>query len=484
MTGRSLLLIGSACVLLICGAAPRPCASQDGSQNGAPETLESFAILPWDFHDGFGPKDTAVLKATTYRNIDDYLERGSRAYEPFDSGFAGIAECGYNFSGFVSGPDGIEASRKNGLKCVVYPKIDMFDSRGLSDEQLAVKCAEMEAAFKKVVEETKDDPCVWGYCLSDEPGPWYNLSMAAASAAIRKNAPGKFVYVNLFPNTAPTTEEVGDRSPYGAKSYKEFLERFIREVKPDVLSYDNYEVEYSDDLRNPNRGIAHFTNLFEIRAAALEHGIPFWFVGSGVSLRSYSSPPSYARLALQTYTALAAGARGITWYHYYPVGRDASAVDSRGARTVYWDYMKTVNGEARALGNYLESFRSTEVGTTDLWPNVEPKLPPVPNNVLVNLKSELSRQGGYSDADAAREIKLMVGEFAGGPDGNRVAALAVNLNVGVSVRVKFDSPAGYGPPKTVSPVSGREEDPAPEELEEGFWILPGCGKLFVFERAK
>ena len=71
MTGRSLLLIGSACVLLICGAAPRPCASQDGSQNGAPETLESFAILPWDFHDGFGPKDTAVLKATTYRNIDD-----------------------------------------------------------------------------------------------------------------------------------------------------------------------------------------------------------------------------------------------------------------------------------------------------------------------------------------------------------------------------------------------------------------------------
>ncbi|MBQ4194599.1 MAG: hypothetical protein II622_00690, partial [Thermoguttaceae bacterium] len=91
---------------------------------------------------------------------------------------------------------------------------------------------------------------------------------------------------------------------------------------------------------------------------------------------------------------------------------------------------------------------------------------------------------GYSDADAAREIKLMVGEFAGDPDGNRVAALAVNLNVGVSVRVKFDSPAGYGPPKTVSPVSGREEDPAPEELEEGFWVLPGCGKLFVFERAK
>ena len=75
----------------------------------------------------------------------------------------------------------------------------------------------------------------------------------------------------------------------------------------------------------------------------------------------------------------------------------------------------------------------------------------------------------------------MIGEFAQ-KDGDAVAALAVNLNTTASVKVTFDLPEGYKTVKVVSPIDGSETVAPEKAMKDGFWIIPGHGKLFVFEK--
>ena len=75
----------------------------------------------------------------------------------------------------------------------------------------------------------------------------------------------------------------------------------------------------------------------------------------------------------------------------------------------------------------------------------------------------------------------MVGEFAQ-KDGDSVAAMVVNLNFGTSTKVKFAKPDGFSTLKIVSPVDGVARPVDEAEREVGFWILPGHGTLFVWEK--
>lgn len=75
----------------------------------------------------------------------------------------------------------------------------------------------------------------------------------------------------------------------------------------------------------------------------------------------------------------------------------------------------------------------------------------------------------------------MIGEFAQ-KDGENVAALAVNLNTSATERLYFEFPEGYKTLKVVSPIDGSESVVTDKQFERGFWILPGHGVLFVFEK--
>ena len=67
-------------------------------------------------------------------------------------------------------------------------------------------------------------------------------------------------------------------------------------------------------------------------------------------------------------------------------------------------------------------------------------------------------------------------------EGESVAALVVNMRLETSVKVKFAKPDGYRLLKTISPVDGTEEEVNDEEFQSGFWIIPGHGTLFVWEK--
>lgn len=448
------------------GENARDGKTAQAAQNEAPTfdpnaTAESLGLEPLVLPDDFFPLFPW-----------DHLAHWGAEYQPIPEGIASMAECGFTMSAFIGNVDDVEICRKLGLKCILEANVERFDERPLSEEEISTKLAEIDAKIKERVESTKNDPTVLGYSITDEPGAYHFRSLAAAVAAIKKYAPGKLAYINLYPGYASTIGADVD-SQMGTRSYREYLERFVQEVKPQFLSYDNYMIEYSEDLRDWKRGRSHFDDLFEVREVAQKYGLPFWYIGSSLCIMKDSSPPTPARYACQAYTALAAGAEGLTWFLYYPLGWHSSPIDKNGNKTLSWTYMREINAQAKALGLYLKGWRSTAVGITET-----DGLPSLPTNVLPGLTAAFSSQGVYAEGETP---KLMVGEFAQ-KDGDSVAAMVVNLNFGTSVKAKFAKPDGFSTLKIVSPVDGVARPVEEAELDAGFWILPGHGTLFVWEK--
>ncbi len=113
-------------------------------------------------------------------------------------------------------------------------------------------------------------------------------------AAVKKYAPGKLAYINLFPDYA--TIGAPDKSQLGTDNYTEYLERFVNEVKPQALSYDNYMVEISMDLTNTAKAASYYRNLLEVRRVGAEHNLPFLNIVTANQIRLFTTPPSPANL--------------------------------------------------------------------------------------------------------------------------------------------------------------------------------------------
>ena len=411
----------------------------------------------------------------------DHLGSWGDQYQPLKEGIQSTAECACTLSGFVDSEEGIAFAKESGLRCILESHFERFDVRQVSGAELVEKLAAIDAGIKERVESTKDDPFVLGYNLTDEPGAYHFKSLAAAVAAVKKYAPGKLAYINLFPGYASTIGADVD-SQLGTYSYEEYLERFVQEVKPQLLSYDNYMIEYSEDMRDWPRASVFFSDLFAVRKVALKYDLPFWFIGSSLCIMEDSSPPTPARYAFQTYVPLAAGAQGLTWFLYYPLGWAESPIDANGKKTLSWQYMRDVNVQAQALGMKLKKYRSTDLGLTQLYtkedyPNL-PQFPAPPTKVLPNVSARFSTSGAFA---ANEKPRILVGEFAE-IGGDSVAAMVVNLNFGSSIKVTFDKPNGFSTLKTISPIDGSETVVSEEKLKSGFWIIPGHGTLFVWEK--
>ena len=458
-------------ILMLCAAASPIVYGQESSASyDQSATAESLGLEPYAIPSDFFP-------VFPWDHLGDWGEK----YQPLKDGVQSMADCACTLSGFVDTEESVELAKSVGLRCIYESKFERFDDRQVSPEELPGKLAAIDAAIKERVESTKNDPYVLGYNLTDEPGAYHFKSLAAAVAAVKKYAPGKLAYVNLFPGYASTIGADVD-SQLGTYSYEEYLERFVQEVKPQLLSYDNYMIEYSEDMRDLSRASVFFSDLFAVRKIALKYDLPFWFIGSSLCIMKDSSPPSPTRYAMQTYIPLAAGAQGLTWFLYYPLGWSGSPIDANGAKTLSWQYMRDVNIQAQALGMILKNYRSTELGLTPLYsaseaPNL-PQFPTPPTNVLANLSARFSTNGPFAESEKPR---ILVGEFEA-LDGASVAALVVNLDFESSVKITFEKPSGYGALKTISPLDGSATEASAEQIESGFWLLPGHGTLFILER--
>jgi len=374
------------------------------------ETSISFPIMAWSH----APNDPAKL--------------------------ARIKDCGLTIAGFAA-PDALDAVHAAGLQAIVQ------DPRASSYDWVNLDQTALRAGLESLVAEVSDHPAVYGYYLKDEPRAVDFPGLATACAMLRETAPGKWPYVNLFPNYA-------NLGQLAARDYDDYVERFITLCRPMFLSYDHYALMEHEPLRH-----GYWQNLEAMRAMSLKHGIPFWNIVLSVAHFNYRVP-TQADLRFEAFSTLAYGGRGLAYFTYFApaVGNYRMApVDQFGNETPTWYSMQNVNLQVQKLAPTLLKLTSTRVYHLGTVPE---DCQGPPEGSLVK-----SLPGG----------DFLVGEFDH-EDGSKYIMI-VNKHVSDS----FHCAPSYSIPTTkvqmVSPYSGNLVDFGGEHM----WLAAGQGALLRVE---
>jgi hypothetical protein len=389
-----------------------------------------FPILPWDPYHGWG--QPRVEK----RNL----------------GFEGIADCGFNLAGFVL-PQDLAACRKLGLGAILLTTDPAFTNVQYIYDWKKLSDAEIDRRVKTAVEAGGKDPAIAGYFINDEPGVPDFPALAKAVAAVKKYAPGKLAYINLFPNYA--TLGAPDTSQLGAPSYGEYLERFVAEVQPQLLSYDNYMVQYSMDLQDRASAANYYNNLLQVRSVALEHRLPYLNIVASCQLQPGKAIPSPDNLLFQAYTTLAAGYRGVTWYTYFGDFYPYAPLAKSGGKTPTWAALQAVNRQVAALAPVLSHLASTGVYFSA----------PAPAENLPRLPGQLVKSVTCANP-------VMVGEFKH-ENGERYAMI-VNLSLEHSAAFTLET---QSPGRPISLISATDGSVSSFDAKAGYWLTAGQGVL-------
>lgn len=366
-------------------------------------------------------------------------------------GLTGMAECHFTVANCAD-PQDYALCEKLGLAVVVSqgPHLEGKDWMKMSDD-------EIDRYIKDLVKKGGHSRSIIGYHICDEPSSTAFPALAKAVAAVKKYAPGKFAFINLYPNYATlwTMDQV--KSQLGTKTYTEYLEKFVNEVKPQLISYDNYMVQFSMDMVKTAQAVKYYTNLVEVRRIAVKYHLPFYNIVSSNQIRPHTTIPSPANLAFQAYTTLAAGARGVKWYTYHYGGYGYAPLDKNEDRTLTWRYLEEVNREVGILGPLLSKMTSTGVYFTS--PAPDPSLPVLP--------------GGWAQK-ATSDAPLMVGEFKSADGTNYL--MVVNLSLEKSAR--FDIQTKIPNEELYIVTVGEESHPLERASHKnGIWLTAGQGVL-------
>jgi hypothetical protein len=327
-------------------------------------------------------------------------------------------ECGFNLA-FFGEPN---LSEKYGMKCLVGdPRVAAaVDKPG----------PQTDAGLNEAVKQYARHPAFWGFYLMDEPGAGKFADLAHVNQFLLAKEPNCTPYFNLFPTYASEQQ-------LGTKTYEEHVERFMKEVKPRVLSYDHYAL-----LKDGTERADYFRNMEIIRAAGLKYGVPYWYIFLITPHYGYRDPTE-GDLRWQAYTALAYGYKGLLYFTYASVkaeGFGEGIIDLQGRRTKRYDLARKVNAEINALGPLLAGLRSTAVY------HIATKLPdgtrgPDEKSLVRKAEGGDLVVGELQDAKGKRYL------FLTNASPHKAATLRVTLADGV--RINGEVPRGPGASKRI-----------------------------------
>lgn len=244
----------------------------------------------------------------------------------------------------------LDCALENGLRIILCDsRADAHNIKKLGEEGFA-------RLLQAVVDDWGSHPAVWGVHLGDEPGAEDYSDFILAIRTLRRLAPQLQPYANLLP-WFPGAEERA-----GADNWPDYLDRFVRDSGMAFLSYDCYSQMRSDPEALP----VYFRNLKLYGDAARRNDIPFWTILLCVPHFTYRNP-SLDDYRWQFNTALASGARGISWFYLYQQDiwycnyRNAP-VNQLGRKTQgYYDISDVQNIFRRTLGPVMERLQLTKV---------------------------------------------------------------------------------------------------------------------------
>lgn len=371
----------------------------------APSSTDLFPIMAWDSV----PDQPRVLKK--------------------------MHDFGLTVAGFVP-PSMLDHCQAAGLKAIVSdPRTSDYDW-----QHVDAKTARQRVT--QLIDQVRHHPAVFGYYLRDEPPASYFPGLATVAGIIKEKHPGAWPYVNLFPNYA-TPDQLG------AKTYDDYVQKFVDVCKPPILSYDHYAILEGNGFRPE-----YFANLEALHRASIKYHTPFGQIVLSVGCLSYREP-TMTDMRFQVYTSLAYGAKGLAYFKYFTPGAGNyrnGPIDQFGHETPLWSSIRQINLQVGKLAPTLLQLTSNAVyhfGT------VPPGCSGPPTDSLVKAMSGNILVGDFTHANGARYVLVVNKDF-------NLSALGWPQLRKSASKVQFVSPYDG----TLQPFDG-----------EYVWLAPGQGTL-------
>ncbi|MGB9877656.1 MAG: hypothetical protein ACPLPS_07805 [bacterium] len=263
-----------------------------------------------------------------------------------------IREAGFNIAfvsvdGLLTRQDNLrllDIAKKVGLGCII------------GDQRLSWDIANKpnwERIVDEVIKDYSSHPALYGYFIMDEPNASHFPLLAKVVSYIKDKDPKHIAYINLLPDYA-TPQQLG------TSTYEEYVELFVKTVKPQLLSYDYYTFLQGGD-RN-----TFFENLRVVKETAERAKIPFMVILQVLTHGAYRDLTK-GEISWQVYNCLAYGANGISYFTYWtppddPVWHPRNGIISwDGKRTAHYEEVKEINRDVKVLGDFLNNLKSIGV---------------------------------------------------------------------------------------------------------------------------
>lgn len=305
--------------------------------------------------------------------------------------------------------DTLDVAQRHGLRAYLVDAL--LKPASLDDEKSRAK---LDALIARV----KDHPALYAYHLKDEPSASMFPGLARLIRYVRERDPRHAVYINLYPTYAKKRQLGVSGGEVAA--YKEYVQKFIEIVKPDLLSYDYYNFMKDGDRDQ------YFLNLALIRQAAVGAGLPFMNIVQASAWRDSWRIPTGDELRWLAYTSLAYGAQGISYFVYRAPGKYKGGMASAdGTPTALYPVASKVNREFVAVASQLQGLRSFGAFHVGMLP---PGTSGLPHDVAIGPEASL----GVIPFKSGHPVEgVLLGYF--GESGNASAAdashmLIVNLD--------------------------------------------------------
>jgi hypothetical protein len=281
-----------------------------------------------------------------------------------------MAEGGFNLVWCGSEKE-LDVAQRHGLRGQLTDSL--FTPAALDDPK---RREQLDALIARVSKH----PALYSYHLIDEPNASQFPALGRLVAYLRQHDPAHLAYINLFPTYA-TNEQLGTKGDM-VTAYREYLSRYVEEVKPALISYDHYQFKLQGD------GDQYFLNLALIRRAAQTAGVPFLNIVQACTWAPDAMRiPKADELRYLVYSTLAYGAQGISYYVYAHPKHYGSLVSLEGAPGPLYQAVKSYNREFIAIARELQPLRSLGVYHTAMH---EPGCEPLPPDAPFHLSSSAS----------------------------------------------------------------------------------------------
>lgn len=205
-------------------------------------------------------------------------------------------------------------------------------------------------SYERAREEYVDHPAIWGLDMGDEPSALDFPHYGKLFAKEKELFPELLPYVNLYPSYGVRSGCMPDeiRRQLGAESHEAYIDEFVRWVDSDYICYDFYMYSASAEEA--------YENLRVVSERCKGAGRDMWIVLQ-VNSDCAEQWISLDQLRHQAYTALAFGARCISWACWTAGWWHNQVLDEAGRATRQYDRVCAVNRELRAWDERYMKYR-------------------------------------------------------------------------------------------------------------------------------